>query len=64
MNVSVLGQSQAFQTEFKLSTMVNSKLYRLPCINCQELLPLFRVITGAASYDQEIVTLPGFVPEH
>ncbi|KAA8895542.1 hypothetical protein FN846DRAFT_969080 [Sphaerosporella brunnea] len=61
LEVRVLGQSTTFDDHFTSAEVDGSGSkgpYRLPCENCQSLLPLYKLRTGQAFYDADIFAVP------
>ena len=61
-DVQTIGKSDSFKDKFgtKELGLADSKktAYRVPCINCKELLPLFKVELGNPGYDENIFSTP------
>jgi len=61
LSIPAVGGSNSFQTGFGTPQLGNATpkgAYRLPCINCQELLPLYGCVMGQANYDADIWAAP------
>ena len=66
LEVRVVGQTWAFDASFdsqQLDAAGGSGPYRLPCANCQQLLPLFGVQMSVVGCDADTVTVPP-LPQH
>lgn len=59
--VTPIGSSDAFKTAFDtiaLGKAANASVYRVPCRNCQVLLPLYGIVNGRPHYDEDLFTVP------
>lgn len=63
MDIRTIGNSNVFMSGFTSSILASAGTdgkkgpFRLPCENCDCLIPIFEMVPGATAYNSDLVTL-------